>query len=897
VANAAWHAGGKWDVLTLLWLRGLIARRSARLLGAGAGVMVTVALLASIGAFIAASSASMTQRALADVPVDWQIQLAPGADLAAVSAALDQATPIQAVTQVGYADAAGLQATSNGTVQTTGPAKVLGLGADYALLFPAELRPLIGAPTGVLVAQQTAANLQVTVGDSVTIQRIGLDPVSVTVAGVVDLPQADSLFQAVGVPAGAAPQAPPDNVLLLPSDQWHALFDPQAAARLDSVRTQLHVRLAHNLPADPEAAYTAVQQRAHNFEARIAGSGLVGDNLSARLLGVRGDALYARVLFLFLGLPGVLLAGLLTIAVAASGADRRRREQSLLRVRGASTAQILRLESLEALVVGIGGVVAGMLLAVLASAAIGTGLAQLNSVTLVWLGCAALAGLVLAGGAVLLPAWRQARRPAWTGIRVAVAPDRSPLWQRVYLDLIFLAGSAIAFWQVASTGYQVVLAPEGVAQSSVAYQAFLAPVCLWLGVGLLTLRLWDVGLARGRRLVTWFARPLAGRLAGAVSASMRRQRVLVTRGIVLVALAVSFATSTAVFNTTYNAQARADAELTNGADVTVTGSTTSDPGRLLPQLAAVPGVLAAQPMQHRFAYVGTDLQDLFGIDPAHISETTSLSNAYFVNGDARATLAALAAQPDGVLVAAETAKDYELQPGDRVNLRLQSAADHQYHVVPFRFIGIVREFPTAPKDSFLVANASYVAQQTATSASEIVLLRTSGDPSVAARVRALAEPLPGVRVTDLGTTQRTINSSLTAIDLRGLTQLELAFAVLLLAAAAGLVLRLGLAERQRTFAILAALGARTRQLGAFLWTECLLVLVGGSVVGLALGFGVAQMLVMLLTGVFDPPPEQLSIPLGYLLLLIATGALTTALAVLTTLAAAQRPLVDALRDL
>jgi putative ABC transport system permease protein len=885
-------------MLSLLWLKGLVARRSARLMGAAAGVMVTVALLTSIGAFIATSSASMTRRAIAEVPVDWQIQLAPGADVGGVTTALRQASPYQALAEVGYADVAGLSATTNGTVQTTGAAKILGLPRDYAQLFPAELRPLIGATDGVLVAQQTASNLQVTVGDSVTIQRIGLAPASVQVAGVVDLPQADSLFQAVGVPAGSAPQAPPDNVLLLPGDQWHALFDPQASARPDLVRTQLHVRLMHNLDSDPESAYTEVQQRAHNLEARIAGSGVVADNLGARLLGARADALYARVLFLFLGLPGVLVAALLTIAVAASGADRRRREQALLRVRGASTVQILRLESLEALVVGVAGVLGGFALAALASAASGAPLALTDNLTVVWVMVAAALGLGLASAAVLIPAWRQVRRPAWTGIAVSVGVDRSPIWQRLYLDVVLLVGSALAFWQMASSGYQVVLAPEGVAQSSVAYQAFLAPVCLWLGVGLLALRLWNNGLAHGRGVLAWLARPVAGKLAGAVTASLRRQRALVTRGIVLVGLAVSFATSTAVFNTTYNAQSRVDAQLTNGADVTVSGPTASDPGRLLQQFSTVPGVVAAQPMQHRFAYVGTDLQDLFGIDPGHITEATTLSNAYFVNGDASGTLAALAAQPDGVLVAAETAKDYQLQPGDLINLRLQSSTDNQYHVVPFRFIGIVREFPTAPKDSFLVANASYVAQQTSTPAAEVVLLRTSGDAAdVAARVRTITAGLAGVRVTDLGTTQGTISSSLTAIDLRGLTQLELAFAVLLVGAAAGLVLRLGLAERQRSFAILAALGAHSRQLGAFLWGESLLVMLGGCALGLALGLGVAQMLVVLLTGVFDPPPEALSVPGGYLLVLLLTAAATTVLAVLGALAAARRPLVDALRDL
>jgi putative ABC transport system permease protein len=121
--------------------------------------------------------------------------------------------------------------------------------------------------------------------------------------------------------------------------------------------------------------------------------------------------------------------------------------------------------------------------------------------------------------------------------------------------------------------------------------------------------------------------------------------------------------------------------------------------------------------------------------------------------------------------------------------------------------------------------------------------------------------------------------------------------VLLVGAAAGLILRLGLAERQRSFAILAALGARPRQLGAFLWSETVVIVIGGTVVGLALGFGVAQMLVVLLTGVFDPPPDRLAVPGGYLLVLLATAVLTAAIAVLAALASARRPLVDALRDL
>ena len=113
---------------------------------------------------------------------------------------------------------------------------------------------------------------------------------TVTVDGVVDIPEADSLFQRVGAPSGAQPQAPPDNVLILPAVTWHQLFDPLPAARPDLVREQLHARLDHHLVGDPTAAYSTVTGRARNLEVRLAGAGLVGDNLGAALAAARTDA-------------------------------------------------------------------------------------------------------------------------------------------------------------------------------------------------------------------------------------------------------------------------------------------------------------------------------------------------------------------------------------------------------------------------------------------------------------------------------------------------------------------------------------------------------------------------------------------------------------------------------
>lgn len=881
-----------------LWISGLIRTRSGRLIGAVAGIACMVALIAALGVFLQASSASMTTRAIATVPVDWQVQLAPGASLESVRDAAAKATPLSKMQVVDYAAVDGFESSTGGTVQTTGAGQVLGLDPSYAAVFPGEIRTLLGTSEGVLVAQQTAANLHVGLGDTVVIHRPGLPAVPVKVSGVVDLPNADSLFQAVGVPKGLARQAPPDNVLLLPAPLWSEIFTPQRTIRPDGVRRQLHIGLDRTrLPSDPGAAYVATTTAGHNLEARVAGNAVLANNLAARLDAARGDALYAKVLFLFLGAPGAALAALLTLAVARSGADRRRRDQSLLRLRGASIGQILAMSAVEALLVGAGGAVVGLAAAGLA-ARLALGAALTAPAAWPWLVAAGLAGLALALLAILLPAWTEARRLTVAAARMALGTDHVPLWRRAFVDLVLIAVGALVFWKTANSGYQVVLAPEGVAAASVDYAAFLAPLLMWAGVGLLTVRLATVGLARGRRLLATALRPVAGPLSDLVAATMARQRGRLTAGIAMTALAFAFAISTAVFNTTYNAQARVDAELTNGADVAVTGTPATPASIVMEKLTALPGVVAAQPLQHRFAYVGTDLQDLYGIDPANLGKATDLSDAYFANRNAKATLAELAKTPDGVLVSQETVNDYQLALGDPINLRLQSASDHQYHSVPFRFIGIVREFPTAPKDSFLVANAAYIAKVTGSSAAEVVLLRTSRNPAaVAAAAEGVVNALPGVKVRDIGTAQHLIGSSLTAIDLAGLTRIELAFAVILVAGAAGLVLALGLADRRRGFAVLLALGAKPRQLSAFLWSEGLLIFTVGGAIGLAGGFGMAWMLVKLLTGVFDPPPDRLSIPWLYVLALVCAAFVSIAAAVIGAQRETRVPAVQRLREL
>jgi putative ABC transport system permease protein len=217
--------------------------------------------------------------------------------------------------------------------------------------------------------------------------------------------------------------------------------------------------------------------------------------------------------------------------------------------------------------------------------------------------------------------------------------------------------------------------------------------------------------------------------------------------------------------------------------------------------------------------------------------------------------------------------------------------------VPFHYIGVAKEFPTAPRDSFFIANGNYVTSHTGSNAIGTFLVQTNGTgpATVANRLKQVLGT--SAQVTDIVSQRKVVGSNLTAVELSGLTRIELGVALALLVAATGLALALGFHERRRTFAIAAALGADTRQLGGFVWSESAFVTGGGLVLGALAAAGLSTMLVKVLTGVFDPPPDYLTIPWGYLAGLVALACVAVALAGAGTLRALRRPAIEELRDL
>jgi putative ABC transport system permease protein len=459
--------------------------------------------------------------------------------------------------------------------------------------------------------------------------------------------------------------------------------------------------------------------------------------------------------------------------------------------------------------------------------------------------------------------------------RRAVRRDKKPLWQTLYVDVVALVVSGLVYWLTARTGFSAVVNPDSNPTLSLSIYMFLAPALLWLGATLLLVRL------RGRIFA------LAGRLAGSrassrtgfLLASASRRAATVNRGLLVVGLLLAFGVNLAVFTATYDQQARVDAELTLGADVVAAappGAVTQQ--GLTSQIAHVPGAAAVTPVDHSYAYVGPDLQDTFGIDAATITRATTLRDSYFLGGTASQTLDRLRKTPDGIIVSKETIKDYSLNVGDLLRLRVLNHSDGKFHVVPFHVIGIVQEFPSAPKDSFMVTNIAYLQHVSHDTGPNVVFVKSTGNPVTTARNVAAATSSSGTIVKNISDQTAQTVSSITTVNLRGISRIEEVFAILLAAAAMILFATVGLAERRQELATMTVLGASLRDVAAFVWTEVAFVLAASFALAALLGWLLAEMLVAMLQHVFDPPPDHLAVPWLYLFALGGAAVLGALLA-------------------
>lgn len=179
----------------------------------------------------------------------------------------------------------------------------------------------------------------------------------------------------------------------------------------------------------------------------------------------------------------------------------------------------------------------------------------------------------------------------------------------------------------------------------------------------------------------------------------------------------------------------------------------------------------------------------------------------------------------------------------------------------------------------MVANLSYLQGVTHDAGPNLVFVKAPSDPAAVSTRIAAATRSFGTGVKNIRRQSVQTSSSITAVDLAGISRIEEAFAILLAAAAIGLFVLVALAERRHEFATMAALGASLRSIAAFVWSEAALVVGAALACAAILGWLLAQMLVAMLQHVFDPPPSHLAVPWAFLGSLAGAAVLGGAVAV------------------
>lgn len=869
-----------------------------------------VALLGSMLLFIGHSLRTMTGSAVSSVPLDWQGPVPSYAQARRIASGVAAQAGIEQASATATAPFAGASHTGPAGTTDAGSGQLLAVPPGY-LIHIHTFRYLQGTlrPGAVVLDQQLAATLQARIGEKVTLTpRRGAKPLRFPVSGVAVITAPDVVFQPLNPLLGPAPSQPPANAMILPVQTFATTVArelPSLGAAASSASTvpggqtgvqwQVQAQVdPSGLGSSPSQAFTRAGQVVHRVERALPGQIQFVDNLSDQLNTAAGDALYAEALYIMLAVPGALVALGLAYLAALGTADRDRRDLALLRARGATRRDLLVTAGVESAVIGL---VAGLIGAGAGVAAVrllihgDVGLTAARAGITVG-ACVALA---IAGAlAARLGATASVWRASVTESRRSVQRRHKPLWQRLYVDLVALGLSGLIYWLTASTGFSAVLNPDSNPTLSLSVYMLFAPLLLWLGATLLLVRL------RGRALAWATGRAAGGRAStprAFLLASAGRRGTAINRGLLVFGLLLAFGVNLGIFTATYDQQANVDAQLTLGADVTAT----APPGvtathNLQARIAALPGVQATTAIDHSYAYVGPDLQDTYGIEPRAIARATTLRDSYFVGASARRTLARLRAMPDGILVSKETITDYQLKIGDLLNLRVLDHATGRLRVVPFHVAGIVQEFPSAPRDSFMVANLPYLEAADHAGGPNVVFVKTA-DPGTTAQSVARATRRDGTIVKNIHQqTQRTA-SSITTVDLRGISQILEAFTIALAAGAMALFIALTMSERRHEFATMAAVGANLRTIGSFLWSEAALVLAAGLLLAAGLGLLLALMLIAMLQHVFDPPPDHLAIPWTYLAELAGTALLATGLAIATTAARLGRmPLGQLLRE-
>ena len=699
-------------------------------------------------------------------------------------------------------------------------------------------------------------------------------------AGVALVTAPDLLFQPLNPLVGPAPAQPPANIAILPLATFAAKVAPAlavdhgaapAAAAVAGSQSGIQWQVQAQvdpavLTGSPSSALTEATRIRNRVERSLPGQVVFVDNLESTLNGAAGDALYAETLYIMLAVPGALVALGLAYLAALGTVERDRRDLALLRARGARAARS-PLRSLQSRVCCSAF---SPVRSAPPSRSLPCTLQGLREVlargahSRAFGICVALA--VVGAAAARIGAGLSAFRASVSENRRSVRREHPPLWQRLYLDVLCLvvSGPRLLAYRPDRLlgGRQSGFEPDAVAlglhvpraRAAVARRGTPARPAARERPGA-----WIVARAAGEsrddvaRLPARQRRPPrcgdqprpAHRRA---AARVRRQPRDLHRHL----------RSAGASRRTIDRRRRRGRERAGRCD-------RQERPRCRRSRRA-PGVAGATPVDHSYAYVGPDLQDIFGdrcgdlqsrYDAAGLATSSAVPPTTMLGAAARRARRSARLEGDDHAIT-------RLQLGDLLRLRVldHTAGRFQSRAIPRR-----RDRPGV---SLSAQGLVHGHEPVATSGQSPTTPGRTSCSRPRAAIPTRSHGASATQTSRYGTAVQAHrpadgadDNSITTVDLRGISRIEEVFALVLAAAAMALFVarRTGrAAPGVRDDGRARGLAARRRRVpvergraGARRVRSCLPPL---------LGWLLAEMLVAMLQHVFDPPPDHLAVAMG-----------------------------------
>ncbi|MBJ7608066.1 MAG: FtsX-like permease family protein [Candidatus Dormibacteraeota bacterium] len=906
-----------------------LMRNPRRTLASVLGIALAVGLFSGVSFFVDSSSAQMTARAISPVVLDMQAGLtnplgtAPTSPSPVTSNAPPPPTQAQLIAAV--AGVAGVRAAEGfasvelpaGSVRgpsgpVTGAITLMGFNASYLQSFPL-VRTIAGqytATTG-LVSLPTSDLVGARPDSTITVSLPGRAvPLSLRVGATADFTRATPLFlsrspdtqgEFVASPYVVAVDLATFRDVVIPALRADAAATPPVLKAPPIV--EVHAGIDRTaLAADPATALVTTEGLRRTIERLAPGDITVVDNLSSTLTGAQRDSTLAKVLFIFLGLPGVALAAYLSRYAGSLLAEAQRRERATLRARGMRPRAMLRALALNTLVLAVLGSVVGLALGFGALALLFNGVNGDGGAYAVSIGLSLAAAAVTTALALYLPA-RRSLLGEVSDERREMEVTRPAGWLRHRVDLYFLAAAAVVgLVTYLSGGFKPPVTAAADTQSvSLSFYLLLAPAFLWIGATLLAVRgLLALAARLSTRISTQsFRKRLVARTA--LLSVLRRPRG-VAAGIIALSLAIAFGMSVSMFARTYQAEKVTDARFVNGADVRVTPTSSQKQPAGFASALSVPGVRAVSPViETASVLVGTDKRTLAAIDPATFPSVATINPSFLVGITPAAALSTLASNPAAVLIDQELARTFNIAVGDHVRVRLPNPGGGAPIPVTLLDVGSYTNFPGFPQGVDIVSSMAGYHAAVPAATPTLYLLDTGGNDTTSTAAAAALRSGPGrttpLLIDTISTAVNRDQSTLSALNIDGLARLEGLYTVLLSALGIAIFVFGLLLRRRKEHITLRALGMRMRQLVALIVAEALLVAVASIVLGALVGTAMALIFVQILRPLFTIPPTGVTVPALSVTVLLALVLVVAVAASLVAGAVLRRTrLVDVLRE-